>query len=212
MGVQRAILVVVVTGCGGEPASPPNARAPVPAAKAAEAAHGGPLAPIDADPAPSGRTASGSIEATIDGKPVTFSHLSYGRNALVDLPDRGVARVWLAGANERSGFPSLRISLEHVRLDGLALPVDLPGPAGSSSPASIDIRWEPDNRRTWHNRPDAAESERARVRIESFDGTLVTGTFSATLQPKSKSFGPPVRIEHGRFSVTLRRHDRRSSP
>jgi hypothetical protein len=201
-----AIVVAAMVGCRDEPPAPTSAPQTISAAKAAEAAHGGPLPPTD-DPPPPGRAASGSIEAKLDGKPFTFTFLSYGRNALIDLPERGVARVTLAGAVEQSGFPSLRIALEHLRLDGLALPVELPGPGGGTSPVQVDMRYEPDNRRTWHNRPDAPEAERARVRIESFDGTTVVGSFSATLQPKAKSFGPPIRVEDGRFSVTLRRHD-----
>lgn len=205
-------LVAALAGCGAEVPPAASTPAPISAAKAAEQAHGGPLKPADAEPPRASRSASGSMTAKIDGKAVTFPFLPYGTNALIDVPERGIARVWLSGALEASGFPTLRISLEHVRLETLALPIDLSAAASAKPPAEIEIRYSTDDRRSWHSRSDAPEGERPHVRIESFDGTTVRGTFAATLQPKSKAFGGPMRIEDGRFALSLRRSDGVSQP
>ena len=54
-------------------------------------------------------SAKGTFEAMIDGKPAHFVHMSPGQNRAVALPGEGVGRVSVAGSEEDSGLPHLRL-------------------------------------------------------------------------------------------------------
>jgi hypothetical protein len=210
-----AVLVGACEGAASEAAPPPpKVESGVDLAKMEVPEHKG--IDMTSDPKPMIVTTKGSVTAALNGHPKTFGTLPVGGNAAVWTPNTRVARVLLGGSEDDSGFPALRIVLEGVRLDTLALPATFTfgkQPSAKSFVRSDDpevplaplrprIVFEIAARKIWESDPEGPEV--GSVTIESFDGKRIAGTFSAKLKPRSAAFGPPVDITNGKFDVELR--------
>lgn len=211
-------LAVLVGACGGaasEAAPPPPKVEPgVDLAKVEIPEHKG--VDMTSDPKPMLVTTKGTVTATLNGHPKTFATLPVGGNAAVWTPATRMARVLVGGSESDAGFPALRIVLEGVRLDTLALPATFT--LGKKADAKAFVRsddpevpvaearprllFEIEARKIWESDPEGPEV--GSVTIDSFDGKRVTGTFSAKLKPRSVAFGPPLDITDGKFDVELR--------
>lgn len=209
--VTRALVVfLAVLGCGGSSTPTPAADAPAPAkvaildTKAIEAPKHDFAAMAASDAEAPKVAATGSFSATFDGKPRPFPFLPSGLNAASWVEDTKVARVQIgAAANDREGYPYLRIVLEGARLDQLQLPKTFAfSETKDADGVRASITYEIADRKLWN--ADTAAGDAGSVTLESFAGNRVTGSFTAKLAPRSSAFGSPISITDGKFSIDLR--------
>ncbi len=214
----RLSMAVLVGACGGATTEvappPPKVESGVDLAKVEIPEHKS--IDMKSDPKPMLVTTKGTVTATLNGHPKTFTTLPIGANAAVWAPGTRVARVLVGGSEGEAAFPALRIVLEGVRLDTLTLPAtftlgkkegakpfvrsdDPEVPIAAARPRLV---YEIEARKIWESDPDGPEV--GTVTIESFEGKRISGTFSATLKPKSAAFGPPIEITDGKFDVEVR--------
>lgn len=218
--LARLSLAVLAGACGGgtseaaAPPPPPKVESGVDLAKVEIPEHG--AIDMKATAKPMIVTTKGTVSATLNGHPKTFRTLPVGANAATWVPLSRVARVLIGGSEGEDAFPALRIVLEGVRLDTLALPAtftfgktqgakpfersdDPEVPIAATRPRIV---FEIEARKIWESDPEGPEV--GSVTIESFDGKRIAGTFSAKLKPRSVAFGPPLDITDGKFDVELR--------
>jgi hypothetical protein len=216
---RSLVLGIVVTACGGG-ATPTAEQAPakveprVDLEKANIPGHS--AAEMTESLNPKLVTTKGSLRATLNGHAKEFATLPIGGNAAIWAPSTRVARVLVGGSETESGFPALRLVLEGVRLDTLALPAtfSLGKPPGTkahvrSTDPQVPIAeprprlvYEIEARKIWETDPEGPVV--GTITLESFDGKRLTGSFSANVKPRSVAFGPPITIENGRFEIDLR--------
>jgi hypothetical protein len=213
------VLAAVVTACGGgatpSPAqAPPKVEPGVDLAKTEIPEHS--AASMSETAKPMLVTTKGSLRATLNGHPKHFDTLPVGGNAAIWAPSTRVARVLVGGSEDDSGFPTLRLVLEGVRLDTLELPTTFslgraPGtkthvrPEDAEKPiaeARPRLVYEIAARKIWESDPEGPVV--GSITLESFDGKRLTGSFAANVKPRSVAFGPPLTIEDGHFEVDLR--------
>jgi hypothetical protein len=151
------------------------------------------------------RSAAGQFDLTIDGQPEHLAFVPPGKNFAVQVEERGVARVRMSGSRDDSGYPALRISLEHLRLDALEFPAKLEGPEkhGDDERLDLTIRYETSEARWWESSPEDTARGKNRVTLETLEDRTLTGSFSATLHPRKADLGEPKQVE-GTFEVELR--------
>lgn len=154
---------------------------------------------------PASRSAEGTIDITIGDNVHHLDFLPPGKNAAIHVEETGVDRVTLSASEDRTGYPSLRISLENLRLDHVKLPATF-GPAarhGGDDRVVLRIRYLLDESRWWETRPDDTKDGKNKVTLTSFDGDVLTGTLQTHLHPRRDDLGDPIDIE-GEFEVQMR--------
>jgi hypothetical protein len=89
-----------------------------------------------------------------------------------------------------------------VALSGGVFPVD--GQFCTMSYSEIKFR-RPITTKSWVAVSDPLEGlDAIRVTVESFDGTVVRGSFSGTLQPDASNAGSgPVTVQNGKFTIVV---------
>jgi hypothetical protein len=206
-------LFVLIAACGSQDAAAP---AQTKAAAPAEAKPPGSMAhkrlPHD-DPhamPPPGEdspgkevvpSAKGTLEAMIDGKPAHFMHLSPGQNRAVALPGEGVGRVSIAGSEEDSGLPHLRIIIEGVRPDQTEYPLTITSkPEKPAKGPSLSMRYEVNENRVYVI--DPAKGADMQVTLEGWEGTALRGRFEGKLAATATGLGAPISVS-GNFTTTL---------
>lgn len=146
-------------------------------------------------------SATGTLDAMIEGKPAHFVRLPPGQNRAVALPGEGVGRVSIAGSEEESGLPHLRLIIEGLRPDEAQLPVTIgPKTEGAAKGPWLSIRYEVNEHRVYVS--DPAKGAEAQVTLEGWEGTTLRGRFEGKLAPTAAGLGAPIPIT-GKFAVTL---------
>lgn len=146
-------------------------------------------------------SAKGTLEAMIDGKPAHFVHMSSGQNRAVALAGEGVGRVSIAGAEEASGLPHLRILIEGVRPDQAKYPLTITSQAEKPAKGpSLSMRYEVNENRVYVI--DPAKGADMQVTLEGFEGTSLRGRFEGKLAPTASGLGAPIPVS-GKFTTTL---------
>jgi len=146
-------------------------------------------------------SAAGTIEATIDGKPVHFVRLPPGQNRAVTLPGEGVGRVSIAGSEEDVGLPHLRLIIEGLRPDQAQYPVTIAAkPNETAKGPSVSVRYEVNEHRIYVI--DLAKGADVQVTLDGWEGTTLRGRFDGKLAPTAAGLGAPITIT-GKFEVTL---------
>jgi hypothetical protein len=146
-------------------------------------------------------SAKGTLEAMIDGKPAHFMHLSPGQNRAVALPGEGVGRVSIAGSEEDSGLPHLRIIIEGVRPDQIEYPLTMTSkPEKPAKGPSLSMRYEVNENRVYVI--DPAKGADMQVTLEGWEGTALRGRFEGKLAATAAGLGAPISVS-GKFTTTL---------
>lgn len=147
---------------------------------------------------------TGKLDAMIDGKPAHFVRMAPGQNRAITLPGEGVGRVSIAGSEEDTGLPHLRLIVEGVRPDQLAYPITIgskpkDGAAAVKAPW-VSIRYEVNEHRVYVIDPQ--KGAEAKVTLEAWEGTTLRGSFEGKLAPTAAALGGPIPVS-GTFAVTL---------
>lgn len=157
--------------------------------------------PGEEPPAMAMPTTTGTLDAMIDGKPVHFVHLTPGQNRAVVLPGDAVGRVSIAGAEESSGQPHLRLLIGGVRPDQLQYPITIASkPEKDAKGPSVSIRYVVHEQRIYVI--DPAKGAEATVTLEGWEGTTLRGRFEGKLAPTAAALGGPIPVS-GKFAVEL---------
>lgn len=145
-------------------------------------------------------SATGTLDAMIDGKPAHFVRLPPGQNRAVALPGDGIGRVSIAGSEQNEGLPHLRLIIEGVRPDQTQFPITI-GPKGKLEKGPhVSIRYEVNENRIYVI--DLAKGAEAEVTLEGWEGTTLRGRFAGKLAPTAAGLGAPIPIT-GKFAVQL---------
>ena len=154
------------------------------------------------------KTAEGTMDAMIDEQHVELGFLPYGMNAAIASEATGVSRLTLVGSPTDAGYPALHLEFEGVRLDELELPKAF---APERDAGKTKKKPEPLPKVLWFETEQIVfaadptrEEDPFEITIESYEGNVVQGSFTAVVHPRAAHFGKPKRIERGRFEVALR--------
>lgn len=145
-------------------------------------------------------SAVGTLDAMIEGKPAHFVRLPPGQNRAVALPDGGIGRVSIAGSEEDTGLPHLRLILEGVRPDQAQYPITI-GPKGKVEKGPhASVRYEVNEHRIYV--VDPAKGAEVQVTLEGWESGTLRGRFEGKLAPTAAGLGAPIPIT-GKFSIQL---------
>ena len=143
-------------------------------------------------------SARGTLDVMIEGKPAHFVRLPPGQNRAIAMPGDAVGRVSIAGSEEATGLPHLRLIIEGVRPDQAQYPITIRSKVEKGP--HVSIRYEVNENRIYVI--DPAKGAEAEVTLEGWEGTTLRGRFSGKLAPTAAGLGAPIPIT-GKFAVEL---------
>lgn len=145
-------------------------------------------------------SAVGTLDAMIEGKPAHFVRLPPGQNRAVALPDGGIGRVSIAGSEDDTGLPHLRLIIEGVRPDQAQYPITIGSRGKVEKGPHVSVRYEVNEHRVYV--VDPAKGAEVQVTLEAWEGNTLRGRFEGKLAPTAAGLGAPIPIT-GKFAVQL---------
>jgi hypothetical protein len=157
-------------------------------------------------------TVEGKFVAKFHDKPREFKHFSPGGNAAIYSEENKVGRITIEAAKDDTGYPRVEVTISHVRLDELELPVTFPldkkakkkvKAVGDEEP-TFKIEYLEDGAHKWVMEPEETKAGENEVTLTKFEGRKLSGSLKARLHPRPEGMGEVVGIEHADFEVVLR--------